>query len=248
MKTNETSAAKPNFDLSRAMEGVRKLIANPDDTAQAFVVIESLSGSAPMRLLSRFRADAEGQRLLASRSQIVPVLADREALRRMPIGSLGHAYLGFVEREGISADGLIAASEEGQQGFEGADGDFDYVSDRLRDTHDLWHTVTGFHGDVFGEISLLAFSYGQTRNPGVALIVLAGLLKARDFSLAKMAWRAYRNGARSQWLPIVQWESLLSLPLDEVRARLGVEPAPAYEPVRTLELRANGDLAPLSAA
>ena len=85
-------------------------------------------------VLARFRASASGQRLLASRSNILSILGDRALLERMPQGSLGRAYLAFIDHEQISADGLVQASEEGRTGNFLRVGDFDYVSNRLRDT------------------------------------------------------------------------------------------------------------------
>jgi ubiquinone biosynthesis protein COQ4 len=162
----------------------------------------------------------------------------------MPEGSLGRAYLAFLEREKISAEGLVQASIDGNTGVIPEGSDFEYVGDRLRDTHDLWHTVTGYHGDLYGEASLLAFSGVQTGNPGIALIVMTALLRARDPRLVQLVWRGIVSAARAEWLPPVEWESLLPLPLDEVRRRLRIEPVPAYQTLRTSELRAMGELAP----
>ena len=137
----------------------------------------------------------------------------------------------------------MQASVDGETGNFERGGDFEYVGDRLRDTHDLWHAVSGYQGDVYGETALLAFSVAQTKNPGVALIVMAGLLKAHDPALFKLVWGGLSNGRTAEWLPAVEWEELLALPVEEVRARLRIELAPKYEPVRTSELRATGQLA-----
>ncbi len=40
----------------------------------------------------------------------------------------------------------------------------------------------------------------------------------------------YRGGRATRWLGDAEWEELLPLPLDEVRARLDVVPAREYEP------------------
>ena len=64
---------------------------------------------------------------------------DRDALRAMPDGSFGRAYLEFVETQNLSADGLIDASDTGMD-FE--DEDFKRYASRTRDMHDLWHVLT----------------------------------------------------------------------------------------------------------
>ncbi len=56
---------------------------------------------------------------------------------------------------------------------------------RLRDMHDLWHVVTGYGRDSFGEACLLAFSYAQTRNRGIAFIAFFGTREiARELGCA----------------------------------------------------------------
>src|SRR6185369_15896231 len=118
---------------------------------------------------------------------------------------------------------------------------------RMRDTHDLWHTVTGYQGDLIGEASLLGFSLAQTGNPGIAMIVLTGMLRIRQLDAIGMIAGGIRRGAKARWLPTLDWESLLPLPLETVRNLLGIEHAPKYEPLRTSTLRAEGLLAPVAA-
>jgi ubiquinone biosynthesis protein COQ4 len=241
--SDRPEALPPGWYPLRALKALRALVANPDDTRHVFTIIQSLSGRAPLRVLARFRKAPSGRRLLASRAQILGVLRDRARLQDMTEGSLGRAYLAFLEREQITADGLVQASIDGETGSFVRGPDFDYVGDRLRDTHDLWHTVSGFHGDLYGEASLLAFSAVQTSNPGIALIVLTALLRARDPELFRLVGHALRASVRAEWLPAVEWESLLALPLDEVRRQLKIEPAPSYQTVRTADLRMIGELA-----
>ena len=146
-----SSSFAHGYHFGRAFGALRKLIANPDDTAQVFTIIESLSGDTPVRMMKRFRAAPGGARLLASRKRILSILGDRAKLEAMPRGSLAHTYLAFIDSEKITADGLVEASVEGHTGDWRQGDEFEYMSDRMRDTHDLWHAVTGYHGDVAGE-------------------------------------------------------------------------------------------------
>lgn len=239
-----TALPRRHYDLPRAGKALKELLANPDDLPKVFTVIESLPGNALKRMRERILTTEEGRQLLSDEPNIVPILSNREALRAMPEDSLAHAYLKFVESENISAQGIVDASGVGETAH--YDDEFTWQHDRMRDTHDLWHAVTGYHGDIMGEAALLAFSLAQTGNPGIGLIVAAGLAKAHDPTFTKLVAQGFRAGMRAAWLPAVDWEALLSLPLDEVRRRLQVEPAPAYEPRRTFDLRASGRLQPLS--
>jgi ubiquinone biosynthesis protein COQ4 len=223
------------YDWPRAYRALQLLLTNPDDTQQVFVMIDALSGNSPRRLLARFVKDTNGSRLLAARPSVLPLLRDRERLRALPAGSLGRAYLAFVESEGISADGLVEASnlEEGRTDI---DPELEFLRQRLRDTHDVWHAVTGYKGDLIGEASLLAFSLIQTRNPAIALIVLTAFLRGAELGIRPQILRGLLRGARARWLVAYDWENALARPLDDVRRELRVGPAPSYVPVRTSDL------------
>jgi ubiquinone biosynthesis protein COQ4 len=228
------------FDVVRAGRALSALLKDPDDLPQVFTLIESISGTAHWRLVNGFERDPSGQRLLRDKPDIVAILADRERLRALPEGTLGRAYLAFVESENISAQGIRDASLEGRV-VHSKDQRFAYVSDRMRDTHDLWHALTGYKGDVLGELSLLAFNLAQHWNSAVALIVVAAILKGYGRADFGMVLDGYKRGRRVKaWLPAADWESLIAMPLSEVRTKLGIEAVPAYTPLRSADLRAQG--------
>jgi ubiquinone biosynthesis protein COQ4 len=216
-------------------------MANPDDLPKVFTVIESLPGTALERMRARILATEGGPALLAEQPDIVPLLGDRERLRAMPIGSLAHAYLDFVERENISAQGLLDAAAAGEQA--GYPAEFAYQHARLRDTHDLWHALTGYQGDVLGELALLAFTLGQNWHPGIALLISCSFAHGLPEESLWVLAEGYVRGKRAAFLPAVRWEDLLALPVGEVRARLGVGSPPKYTLRRTADLRAEGILA-----
>jgi ubiquinone biosynthesis protein COQ4 len=103
--------------------------------------------------------------------------------------------------------------------------------------------VTGYKGDVLGELALLAFIVAQIWHLGGATIVLAGVIK---FTLAgrrdaiPFVFNGFRRGRAAAWMSALDWESLLSQPIDQVRAELRLGPPPVYEPVRSAALRAQG--------
>jgi ubiquinone biosynthesis protein COQ4 len=216
-----------------ALRAIRALIRNPDDTALVFEIIEALSGKSRTRVFDRFCRTESGKRLLAARPNLLAQLSNRDALLALPAGSLGRTYGEFMSREQISADGLVDASENWLR--EDLPADRRWFADRLRDTHDLWHVVTGYGRDLVGEASLLAFTYAQTRNPGIGFIVAVAYLKARGESrpVRRLLRAGYRRGRNAAWLPGVEWEALLDQPLARVREQLGVGEPPTYQPVRS---------------
>lgn len=230
------------YDLPTASRAVRALLRNPDDLPQVFLIIEALSGNTLPRLRRRLQRSMLGNTLLQDQPDIVQLLGDHERLARMPEGSLAHAYLRFVQSEGISAEGILEASEVAPQRRD-LDDEERYVFARLRDTHDLWHTVTGYQGDVLGELALLGFTVAQTANPGIAVILLAGLMKGFARGQSAVVLEGVRRGRRACWLLETPWESLLPRPIDEVRQLLGVDAPPRYQPVRSTLLREQGRIA-----
>jgi len=235
--------ATAQFDLPRAYRAMRTLARDPDDLPQVFTILEALSGNTLERIGRRMMKDEVGRRLVQERPDIVERLADRAALARLPEGSLGRAYLRFVERESISAEGIRRAAVEGMTQRGAFPAPLDWVHARMRDTHDLWHAAVGYSGDVLGETALLAFILAQTWNPAIALILAVGLGKTVRFPRGGAAARrtileGFRRGLQARWLPAQDWEAMLALPVEEVRRRLGLEAPPAYDEIRSAQLKA----------
>jgi len=225
-----------SFRPLEAFRAIQRLLADPDATEEAFNVVRAVDGGGLERIYRRYQAEPTGARMLRERPSLLETLSDRAALESMPEGSLGRAYLAFSDREGISPGGLVEASEHEER--ELLDPDRRFIVDRMRDSHDLWHVVTGLRTDLAGELSVLSFTTAQTGSIGVAFLVLAGY--AHSFTLPDMGERGRRlaresfaRGRRAEWLPIAEWEELLPLPLDQVRAELGITAVPVYRPQYT---------------
>ena len=214
-----------------AWRALRALIANPQDTPRVFEIIRALAGPSLVHGLRRFRRTPVGQRVLRDEIELLDTLRDRDALAKLPKGSLGRAYHDFVYAESLSAEGLVAASDEGH-GYDFDDPHLRRFARRMRDQHDLWHTVTQYGRNPFGEACLLAFTYAQSRNRGVGLIVLTAAWRISRESpgsgVGKALWRAFQDGRHASWLGEQDWEALLPLPLADVRRQLAVRPPDTY--------------------
>ena len=232
-KTRHPAVGSQRIRPLDAWRSLRRLIQDPDDTTRVFEIIDALSGRSGERQLRRFRLTEVGQRVLSEERDILDTLSDRDALLAMPDGSLGYTYAAFMQREQLTADGLVAASEQG--GGRPEEVDRQRFGARLRDTHDLWHMVTGYNRDLIGEASLLSFTLAQTHNPGIGLIVAMAYAKSGgDLSHGRrMIREAFGRGRRAAWLPAADWEQLLPQPLDEVRQQLGLDEPPVYQEVRS---------------
>lgn len=217
----------------KALRAIRALLRNPDDTPKVFEIIDALSGNAGEKLFQRFRGSLTGERILRERRDLLAVLDDRARLNALPAGTLGRTYAEFTEREQITGQGLADASMTGRQ--DDLDPERRLFFDRLRDMHDLWHVATGYGRDLAGEAALLSFSYAQTKNRGVGFIVAVAWLRARGEAAGArpLIAEGFRRGRRARWLPAEDWEALLDLPLEQVRAELGLGAPPQYAPLRS---------------
>jgi ubiquinone biosynthesis protein COQ4 len=213
-----------------ALQALRRLIADPEQTQEVFTVIRALSGPALQDGYIRFADTEVGQRILREGIDLLDTLQDQESLAALPANTLGRHYLNFVTSQNISADGLVEASEDGE--FNQLEGGIKRFGMRQRDMHDLWHTLTQYGRDELGEVCLLAFTYAQTKNRGVGVICLTGCFKLAEhygMGVFKAAWRAYRDGKKAAWLPAQDWEHLLTLPIDQVRQTLHLRAPEEYQ-------------------
>ncbi len=210
----------------RALRAVRRLIADKEDTTQVFEIMSAMAGRSTPKGYARLLREPGGGPIAMRARELAPLLDDHARLATLPEGSVGRAYLAFITAQGLSAEGLAEESRRGiGEGIE-ADHPWAWYGRRLRDTHDLWHTLTGYGRDALGEVCLVAFSHAQTRSTGFAVIAAAGanvLSKSlRGHRVRRTVWQAWRDGRRCEWLPGVDYEALLSENLDAARARLRI--------------------------
>ena len=170
----ETGSKNP-IRWGQAFRALWALSRDLDDTTHVFRIVDALRGNSDAENVARMRESLVGRQILDERRDMLDVLADRERLRTLPEGSLGRVYLEFMEREGLSAEGLAEASESGHS--PGSDSDERIFGNWARDSHDLWHVLTGYGRDPLGELCLLGVLYSQIGNLGTAFIALLGLVQ-----------------------------------------------------------------------
>ena len=231
----ELIAVSPDRSMrwNEAYQAWRKLYKDPGRTEYVFEIIDALRGNADLRGLKRFRSSERGKKLLADRPEILPTLTDLKTLETLPIESFGFAYAKFMREGEITASGLIQASEKTPI-YDGCPEDLLYFVTRRRDTHDLWHVVTGYGRDLRGEAALLAFDFAQNWHWGIGFIALMAYLNAKGTADRMLLWRAFVAGRKTEWLTSAPWETMLALPLALVRTLLNGSVSPKYDPLWSL--------------
>jgi ubiquinone biosynthesis protein COQ4 len=230
--SNPATGDKPQSDTRlhplRALGAVRTLLAT-GDTRQIFIILRAMRGRSGIRNFRRFAESAAGQAVLAGKRDLLPVLTDRAGLALLPDGSVGRAYLAFMEAEDLSAQALVQASDDVEDSP--APPDVMRFRARMRELHDVNHVVTGYGRDRLGELCLLTFMYRQNGNLGMLMIVV--MVWRRLPAAARRAVReAWRHGRQARWFAGQDWEALLARPLAEVRVMLDVAAPAAYQGLR----------------
>ncbi|MEP3225792.1 MAG: Coq4 family protein [Parasphingorhabdus sp.] len=217
----------PSIRPIKAFRHFRNLIADKEDTAEVFHIIEALAGKAFIRNAKRF-LEAPNARAIMERNVDLPeMLDDHDALRKLSPDSLGQAYVRFMEKEGLTAAGLVAEFDRYGAEFEKRHDITEWYGDRMRDTHDLLHVLTGYGRDALGEQCVLGFTYSQNPNLGVLFIAYAGALEMKKQSpsnapVLKAVREGQRLGKAAKRLAYYDIEKILAMPIDEARAFLNI--------------------------
>jgi ubiquinone biosynthesis protein COQ4 len=232
-------------DWRTAFDAIRKLLANGDDTAQVFRIMRALNvGNAAMNY-ARLIATERGGHIAYDRVELAQRFSDPAFVAAFAPGTVGAAYRQFLEATGYSADGLVEVSRLEPSADDMAH-PYAWFGRRVRDTHDIWHVLTGYKADEsMGEAALAAFSYAQVGGLGWALICSAAALKSIRVTgsrlFAKAVWEGYRNGRKAKWISGEDYLTLLHEPIDGARARLRIVTPVIY-------LRAQRELGPALAS
>src|SRR5689334_8061536 len=148
----DLSKLSPLVRWTRALRSLASILANPEATDQVLEFLQLANNGALRRRAATFFADPRGARLYDEQRKIDSRTIDLDQLAALPAGTLGHAYATFLRSHGLTPD----VFDEAPAGVR--DPKMAYMIQRARQTHDLWHVVTGCETDPAGEVALQAFT------------------------------------------------------------------------------------------
>ncbi len=223
---------QPRYRPLRAVRSFQALIKDKEDTSLVFRIFESLPSGGFMERVRDFSLSPQGEHLRSTEPSLPEILDDHAALRRTARGSLAHAYCDFMEAEGLSAAGLVAESERlGRPRYPDL---VEWFINRSRDTHDLFHVLTGYGRDALGEQCVLLFTHGQSPSQGHLLIGYAGaanirkMVKGSDAPVFGAVRQAHRTGKGAPSLMAQPIRDLLERPVEDARAILRIPQPTKY--------------------
>lgn len=192
---------------------LNKLSKNPEDTAAALKISSLLSLLGLVDIALKTIQPYEAQ-LNSSNYFLKPI--DLNYLKNLPPGTLGAVYAQHMLSNNLDPNfyGPMESLGAGTK----------FLS-RIRQTHDLWHVLSGFSTSVQDELGLQAFIHSQVRSPLPLVLIGAAFLKAGltknpfthvVFDRIVLGWK---TGWEAKNIYALDWDANWTTPIDELRAR-----------------------------
>jgi len=203
------------------LKGILTMARDPERTESVFDIEDGLRDIDATRLaLEHVRKDPQMAAMIDER-YLRHEEHDLEALLKLPPGTLGNAFARHIVDRGFDPDYFRKRA---------LNDDIDYILMRLRQTHDIWHIITGFDTDPIGELGVKAVEVAQTRRPMAAVVAAGGLLRyllqdPEELGKVLAAISAgYQMGIKSKLLLAQKWEDHWERPVAEWRTTLNLTP------------------------
>ncbi|MEP0755683.1 Coq4 family protein [Trichocoleus sp. Lan] len=206
-------------ELLKGLEGFLAFIDNGTDIEAVFDIAAALANhKVSAAAITYLKSHPEIAQLFEE--QYIAPTPNLEALLKLPEDSLGFAYASHMRAANLDPE--FYRQVELQD-------DTSYLALRMRQTHDIWHTVTGFGTDPVGEIGLQAFTLAQNRSPLAVMLIAAITLNTIKMNsdlnpLVSLIQQSYDLGDRAKPFLGQKWEEAWEKPLVDWRAELNVTP------------------------
>jgi ubiquinone biosynthesis protein COQ4 len=197
------------------------LLGDSSDTNRVFDVADSMAlGPAAQEAVRWLRQDPQMAALIDERYlKSSPWSIDE--LLRYPEASLGHVFGSELKARGYDPEFYrrIDVVDDGT-----------YVELRWRQTHDLWHVITGFETDEIGELGLQAVYLVQCHLPVSSMLIASGLIGTTLTAPEQTAYllRVLEAGAvlgsEARCLLAQRWEEGLDRSVEDWQRELNVTP------------------------
>ncbi len=214
-------------DLNREVhpEYVKGLVAFIDfardfgKTDSVFDMAEGYKNTESNQLATQYMKSQPGVEQIIQ-ERYLAATPDITALLKLPENSLGYIYAYKMKQANFDPEFYRKVNVQD---------DTTYLALRLRQTHDIWHAVTGFGTDLAGEVGLQGFYLAQTHAPLSMSIMAGGILNTLLKDPKELTYvmhimvQGYDMGIKSKPLLAQKWEEYWEKPLTEWRMKLGVE-------------------------
>ena len=144
------------INVFKELLGVVGMLRDPHAIQNIYRIEDGLlDAGISGRMLEHLREQPAVRKMMADR-YLRREVPDMDELRALSDGTLGREYVHHLEDYGFNPGYY--------QELEATD-DLTYAIARIRETHDIWHVVLGFHPTPIGEIGQKAFELTQLHRP-----------------------------------------------------------------------------------
>jgi len=202
----------------QAFESFFKMVNAPDGNFEAIANLsKTLNNTETLDIIIEFLSrNSQGKQAFLDHPRLGYV--DLQQLLTLPKDTLGYVYASHMMENGTMP---LQMSK--------SDNDYQFFITHIRETHDLWHVVTGFDTDIKGEIQLEAFYVAQLYASRFWLALIAkNLLKVvvDDIETAGEYLNAIAQGwtlaQKAKPLFGIPWNTLWSTSLKDLRISLNI--------------------------
>lgn len=203
------------------LKAVRGFITFANDPNQTVALFDIADGLRKTDLYRQFIEYAHSHPAITQilQERYLSSTPDLDKLLNCPQDSLGFHYAAEMKRTGLQPDFYRKIT---------VDDDYSYIALRMRQTHDIWHIVTGFGTNLADEMGLQAFTLAQTRSPLAVAILAATITYSLKSSLplnplVERMQEGWRMGENAHPFLAQKWEEDWEKPLSEWRADLNIQ-------------------------
>lgn len=206
-------------EVLQGLRGFLTFIENGEDLEAVFDIAAALADQeVSFSAIAYLKSHPEIAQLFEE--QYLAPTPDLDALLRLPEDSLGFAYATHMRSANLNPEFYRKVNLQD---------DTTYLALRMRQTHDIWHTVTGFGTDSPGEIGLQSFQLAQNRSPLAVMLIAAVTLNLIKMNhditpLARVIQQGYELGYQAKPFLAQKWEEAWEKPLADWRSELNVTP------------------------
>jgi len=146
---------------------------------------------------------------------------DLEVLRQCPEGSLGHAFVQYLDTNNLDANLLRESAFIPAHKARG--NDEGYLAERGFQLHDLFHVLTGYDTSPLGEVKVVRFTVAQAPAPYPAMIIASRPLQMVLYQpellplVMDAITEGWARGRKAKPLLPVVWEDHWEVPLTDLQ-------------------------------
>lgn len=190
-----------------------RIARNPQNTSIVFSISKNLRKIGLLQSqLKNVLDNSENNEFIRSKKMLPPF--ELAQLQKLNVGTLGRTYADHMIGLGLRPDFFDSVPLNDETA---------YTIMRMRETHDIWHIVTGFGTSVPEELGLQAFMFAQVPTPLAPLLIAGRILQStlknpkevnQIFDNVSLGWQ---SGKLARSMFAIEWEKNWDKPLIEVR-------------------------------